>query len=246
MKKILFTLFKSILYIISIFILYVLFFPLSKIHSIQIKTDKGITQTKAYQKKEKELWSYLQKHKGRYLWKVNLKEVAKQAESINLDWELSIKRKYPNQLLVFLNQKKTFVILLADDQTFYSVSHNGSLGNQINRLKGLNFPVLRGKAFEESLELRQRILGLLNGLPRAGQTFSSNNISEILYHKNNNSFLFYLSSQPLILELAGRPSSKKIENIDFVLSYLKKMGREQGFIDARLDKKIIVKKRKQN
>ena len=224
------------------FILYAFLLPFSKIHFIDLKTEPQVEVQDLYIKKEPEIRDYLEIYRGRYLWSLNLKKIAKEIKAVYLGGEVYIKRKLPNRLIVHLKAEPTFLLLLKSDDFFYSVSYNGSIGAKKNRTESLNFPILRGQVFEKNFQLRQKTVNILLKLPKMGGLFSLENISEILYNEKNSSFLFYLAFDHFILELVSPPSLKKIKNIDFVLNYLKQQGRTRAFVDARLEKKIIVKK----
>ena len=219
-----------------------LLFFVSKIHLIELKADSKTKTQALYAEAEPKITAYLNNYKGQYLWGINLKEIVKKIESIYIGGEAHIQRKFPNRLIVFLKEEMAFLLLLKQNHLFYSVSPDGNIGAQKNRAAGLNFPILRGKAFETSLQLRQRVLDVLFKTPKQGGLFSLENISEILYNKDSDSFLFYLVSDYFIVELKTPPSLKTVKNIDFVLNYLKKQNRTKALIDAQLDKKIIVKK----
>ena len=211
--------------------------------SIELKVDSKLKQQPGYLKKEYKILSYLNNYKSQQLWRLNLKKILQDIENMSLGIKVYARKKYPDYLIVFLNKKQTALLLLKTDHTFYPISHDGELGIKKNLQDIPNVPILRGIPFEQNKTLRQRILKLIDQIPKQGNGFSSQNISEVSYHKKHDSFLFYLSTGLLILELKAPLSKQKIKNVDFVLNYLKKIGRQKAFIDARLDKKIIVKKK---
>lgn len=219
-----------------------LLFFFSKIQFIELKADLKIQNQAVYKSLESNIAAYLNNYKKKYLWSINLTETVKKIESIYSGGEVHVKRKFPNRLIVFIKEEPAFLLLLKQNQFFYSVSKEGYIGSQKRAVDSLNFPILRGKAFEEKLELRQRVLKILQTMPETGKLFSLENISEILYDKDNDSLLFYLVSDYFIVELKEALSLKTIKNINFVLNYLRMQGRTKAFVDARAGKKIIVKK----
>ena len=226
---------------LGIFLSCLLLFSFSKIHFIDLKADTKIKTQALYVRVKPKILVYLDSYKGRYLWSVKLKKIAKKVESIYLGGEVQVQRKFPNRLMVFLKEKADFLLLLKQDHFFYSVSQDGRIGSKKNRQESLNFPILRGKAFEENFKLRQKVIEILLRLSKTEDFFSKENISEILYKDDSKSLLFYLVSDYFIVELKTSPSLKKIKNIEFVLNYLRNQGRIKALIDARLDKKILVK-----
>ena len=227
---------------VFVFLIGMLVFSYSKINSIELKADSKIRNQASYKKVNPKIIDYLKQHKGQYLWGIDLRDIAEKIESIYLEGEVQVQRKWPNRLVVFLKEETTFLLLLKQNHLFYSVSQEGHIGVKKNRTDSLNFPILRGKAFEKSFQLRQRVLNVFFDLPKTASFFSMENISEVLYKQDNDSLLFYLVSDYFIVELKKPPSLKKINNINFVLNYLRKQDRMEALIDARLDKKIIVKK----
>ena len=236
-----------LLYLLSggfIFLVSMLLFSFSKIQYIDLIADLKIQNQVLYKSKELKVREYLNNYKDQYLWRIDLKKIVKKIESIYSGGEIHIKRKFPNRLRLFLKEKQTFLLLLKQDQFFYSISKEGYIGAKKRNSESLNFPILRGRDFEKNFQLRKRVLKVLLLLPKTGKFFSLENISEILYNKETNSLLFYLVSDYFIVDLKEPPSLKKIKNINFVLNYLRIQGQSKAFIDASLDKKIVVKKLK--
>ena len=237
-KKLLFLLFSGVF----VFLIGMLFFFFSKIQFIELRADTKIQKQALYKSAEPKMTAYLNNYKGRYLWIINLKEIVEKIESIYFGGEVYIQRKFPNRLIVFVKEEPAFLLLLKQNQFFYSVSREGYIGAKKRGADSLNFPILRGIGFEKNLPLRQRVLKILLTAPKTGKLFSLENISEVLHNKDNDSLLFYLVSDYFIVELKEPPSVKKTNNINFVLNYLRGQRRAKALIDARSDKKIIVKK----
>ena len=239
MKKI------RIIFLIFVFLLsftlYIFLGPFFKISEVELNIDKELKISKSYKLKEENILSYLKSYKGQFLWRVDLKNLVEKVNTFYLGSEVYAVRKLPNRLLVFLKKKNTALLLLKEGEFFYSLSYEGEIGDQRNPEESFDFPILRGKLFWEKLQLRKRALSILSSIPQQGRFFSVQNISEISYNKANDSLLFYLIRSHFILELKEQASPKKIQNIDFVLNYLNQRGDKGGRIDARLDKKIIVK-----
>ena len=222
--------------------LFVLLFPLSQISQLHVQLGDSNQQGVWFQKKQPQILAVLQTYKQKYLWQISLKELVQKLQEIDKELDFRIKRKYPGQLTVFVYKKKTALLLLDSNSHFYAVSYKGVVG--IKRTKDLDFPILRGPDFEKSLNLRQQLLKIVEVLPVDKAWFCWDNLSEILYNKENQSFLFYLKFPRFVLELDSSPSDKKKQNIEFVLNYLNKQNRTQAFVTVKSDKKIIVKNKK--
>ena len=245
MRKNLFRFFKkSSLLSLSLLIVFSLCFLLfSKPLSIELKIDPKLKNQAEFSKTKDQILSYLKKYQSHFIWQLSLKEMIKNIEKMSLGLEVYIYRRYPNKLIIGLSEKKTALLLLTNNSDFYSVSYNGSLGTKKETLNILNVPILRGGGFESNKKLRKKALELLKPIPKQEKIFSIENISEVLYDKKLNSFLIYLSTRPLVIKLNSPPLNQKVKNIEFVLEYLKKEEKTHALIDARFDKKIIVKKK---
>lgn len=217
--------------------------PLTRVSSIKFSADKQLKSRASYIKKEPDILSYLNEYKGKNLWQVNLKTLVTTLNELYFGAEVYVIRKWPNRLIVFLKPKATALILLKNKEVFYPVSYEGEIGDSINLKDFFDFPILRGKVFWNDLSLRKQVLSVLSSIPKKGEGFSIQNISEILYNKKNNSLMFYLIPGHFTVELqASSVSPKKIKNINFVLTYLSQRDHQGELIDARFPKKIIVKR----
>ena len=238
--------------------LYVWFFPLSKISQIEIRLEDSSSAW--FQKKQTKILPLAETYKHKYFWQISLKKLAQKLQKTDKELDIRLKRKYPGQLIVFVSKKKTALLLLDSQNHFYSISYEGHLGKKRKPTEALDFPLLRGQDFEKNLSLRQKLLSLLEILPLDKASFCWDNLSEISYNKENQSFLFYLNSPRFVLELKSdffildlkpdfeddikEQNNKKIQNIEFVLNYLNEKNWTQAFIIAESDKKIIVKNKK--
>ena len=239
--------FTTIVFFVLLFLIFIYavflgpFFVISK---IQLTVGESLKADNSYPAKQKDIQLYLNKYKGQKLWALDLKTMVKDLARLQPGIELYSRRVFPNQLHVFLDKKHSPLLLLKGEGLFYSVTQEGEISTLKNSFESLDYPLLRGQFFLDQLSLRKQALNILSALPEEGLGFSVKNISEIFYNPKSQSLLFYLISPPFVLELKQPPDLKKIQNIDFVLNYLKLEGRESAFIDARKDKKIIVKKLK--
>lgn len=224
-----------------LFICYLLLGPFLKISLVEINSSKAIQKSSSYKQMEEELSSLLEKYKGQFLWKVSLKKLAKELKSSYPEFQFHIVRKLPNHLILFLNKKNTALLLFYEGD-FFPVSSTGEIGKKKATEESLDFPILRGRSFWKKSDIRKKALDILFSIPETGPLLSIPNLSEILYNEANNSLLFYLIKGSFIIELNKTLDSEKIKNILFVLNYLDQEKDKRNWIDARSDKKIIVKK----
>ena len=241
MKKIknIFLIFLSIAF--PTFIFYLLLGPFLRVSSVEVYTNKEIQKSNSYKQIEDDLSSFLEKYKGQLPWKVSLKKLVEELNSSYPGLKFHAVRKLPNHLIVFLKKKST-ALLLFHKGDFFPVSYTGEIGKKKGIEESFDFPILRGKSFWEKSDRRKKALDILTSIPETGQILSVQNLSEILYNETNDSLLFYLIKGDFILELNEALESEKIKNILFVLNYLHQKKDKRNWIDARPDKKIIVKK----
>lgn len=225
------------------FLSYAFFSPFFKVYPIDLRVNQEIKNIPLYREQEEKILMHLNRYKGHFLWKLNLKSIVQDVHEFYPGAEISVSRKFPNRLIVLLERKQIPLLLFKEGGSFYSVSYEGDIGSKKSSGESLDFPILRGKLFWDDLSLRKRAISVFFHIPRDKSLFSKKNISEISYNKNNDSLLLFLVSSHFVLELKKPPSPKKIKNIEFVLNYLNQRGNQGGYIDARMDKKIIVKKR---
>lgn len=224
------------------FLFYAFFTPFFKVSFIDVQVNQEIKNIPLYKQQEEKIIQHLNIYKGRFLWKLNLKDIVQELYELYPGAEISVIRKFPDQLIVLLERKQIPLLLLKEGGSFYSVSYEGEIGVKKNSGESFDFPVLRGRFFWDDISLRKRAISVFSHIPKESAFFSGQNISEVSYNKNNDSLLLFLISGRFILELQGPPSPKKIKNIEFVLNYLNQRGEQGRHIDARMNKKIIVKK----
>ncbi len=228
-------------FLLLAFTVYTFLGPFSKISIVRLKAGEKLKADKFYRQKEQEILSLVQAYKGKLLWQVSLQNLVEQINSLYREADISATRKFPNQINVFLTKKNAVLILMKEDGGFYPISHRGEIGSKKGPGESFDFPILRGDQFWKQLKLRKRALSIIFSIPEKGQPLSAKNISEIYYNGANDSWWIYLVSSHFIVELKDPLLPGQIKNIDFVLNYLHQQGRKEGLIDARWDKKIVVK-----
>ena len=225
------------------------FFYFSKVIFLELKAEPALQETDEYRQAQRKIKDYLKTYRGRAMGKLDLKSIAEGAARIYPAAEVYALRRFPNRLIVFLKQSAPSLLLLKGKGDFYSVFSDGSVRAQRSWNQSLDFPLLRGKSFWESEELRKQAADFMSSLPDSGW-LRAENISEILYNKKNGSFVFFLMPKNFVLEAKSPVSAQKVKNINFVLEYLYQKERSQkdkkqkgngGYrVNAMLEKKIIV------
>lgn len=243
LKKIKSFLLVVIFICLLIFIAFALLGPFSKILVMELQVEDRLKVSRVYIQKEKEILGYLDRYKGKLLWRVDLKNMVYKIQSMYAGTQALIHRRFPNRLIVVLTKKNSFILLLKEGGSLYSVSSEGEIGIKVNSEELLDFPILRGEVFWNDLQLRKKVISILFAIPKSDADFCVQNISEIFYDKAHDSFLFNLIYGSFVLEFKGIPELEKIKNVEFVLNYLNQRKVQGSRIDARVSKKIIVKNR---
>ena len=241
------------------------FFYFSKAEVLELRASPALQQAGGYRRARQKIEDYLKAYKGRAMGRISLKRITEDVSRIYPAAEVHAARRLPRRLTVFLSQGSPLLLLLKGKNVFYSVFSDGTVRAQRGWDQSLDFPLLRGKSFWRRAGLRKRAAALVSSLPKKGW-LRSENISEILYNKKNDSFVFFLISKNFVLEAGDPMTAQKAKNISFVLNYLDqlndddqkegesqsgaKTGRGQknsaasrggGYrINALLEKKIIV------
>ena len=230
------------LFFLSVFFLSCfLVFSFSKVHHLELKIDPSIQKSISEKGIQKKIEKQIQNYKGIPIWKVDLKKIVSDIKKIYNVGNIYSVRRLPNKIIIFLEQDHPIALILKDEKDFFALSYEGDIRYKMNYKQSLDFPILRGKALWKSKNLRKKALEFLSFLPQKGEIIA-NNISEIKYNKKNNSFLLYLMPNDFIVEWQGDLNLKKVQNINFVLSYMSNENSYKYRLDARFDKKIIVNK----
>lgn len=186
---------------------------------------------------------FLEKQKGRSIWSLRLKDMAREIQNVFPSKEIYLKRKFPNKIKIFIKESLPVLLLLTESGRFYPVFHEGKIGMALTADELLDLPIVRGNIFKKDKNLRVRILNLLKILPKE-DIFSPGNISEIIYKSKQESFMLYLIPHHFILEMKHPWKNKTIENINFVLNYLIQKDEKASVIDAGFPEKIIVRRKR--
>lgn len=221
--------------------LYIFFGSFFHLSFIKIHSDTHLASQKIFFKKKSNIQTHINKYKGQNIWTISLKKMIKKLSAKYPNFIFRAVRKFPNTLLLFFKKKRTAYLLFYNNNLFL-LSQQGDINGKASVGDFIDFPVLRGSVFFKKPDIKKQAVSILASLPKDNSILSIKNISEVLYHKKNSSFLLYLINKNYIIELAARLHSKKIKNIIFVLNYLNQKKQDKTWIDARLGKKIIVKK----
>ena len=190
---------------------------------------------------QKKLLSFMEKYKDRFIWSVNLKDIAQEIRKMYPSKKAFLRKQLPNKLEIYLQESHPAFLILTDKGQFHPVSFDGSIEAALSANQLLDLPITRGDIFKKDKNLRLQIIQLLKILPNQ-EFFSPENISEIVYKAQRESFIVFLIPHYFVLEIKEPFKEKTIKNINFVLNYLVQKEEKSILIDARFPEKIIVRR----
>ena len=191
--------------------------------------------------KRERLLSLVEKYKNRSIWSVSLKEMALEVQKNHPSKKARVKRRLPNKIEIYLEDSLPAFLILTEKGRFHPVSFEGVLGAALSPYELLDLPIARGDLFKTDERLRAQTVQLLKTLP-GKDILSPENISEIIYTPERESFTLFLIPHYFVLEVKTPWRKKQIQNINFVLNYLIQKEEKVARIDARFPEKIIVRR----
>lgn len=195
----------------------------------------------AFNKLQKNLSDKLQVYKSRWLWQVPLDEILLKARSDRRVMSAHVTRIFPNQLRVVLEPYKPILVYISPEGLSYPVSNDASLLNPVAQKEIPDVPILRGAAFMKNPLLRAKAVALVEELPLNG-FFSRGEISEINY-SNKEGFALILNKEAMRVVIGDNELGPKAGRVEKVLNYIYSQQLKGRVIDARFNKKIVVRMR---
>lgn len=192
--------------------------------------------------KEKQIQDQLDRVKGQSLWSVNISELNR--ELLQQEWikDVQIIRRFPFFLLVKVVPQEVSMVLITPHGQMLPLASEGKLLSAIPANEVPDLPLLRGKVFFDSLEMRKKALDLLKQLPSSGK-LNINSISEISFD-DREGFQLSLRGSNAKVQMGQDQFAQKASRVSQVLNYLDANALESRVIDATFSKKVLVRLRK--
>ncbi|RME15404.1 MAG: FtsQ-type POTRA domain-containing protein [Bdellovibrio sp.] len=192
---------------------------------------------KQVEKKAKQVVSDL---KGKPLLKVPLKQVRETLEKDSKIHKVFIRRRFPSELDIIVEPQKYMALILPFPQgKFYPLTEEAKVLSPLGIGELMSLPVLRGKIFIKSFDVRRKALNLLKSLPEEGP-LSQQTVSEVWYSKSKG-FSLYISRVTVRVELGEGNFAKKIQRVNRAVRYLNESELKDKVIDARFLNKVVIK-----
>ncbi len=211
------------------------------VSKIQITPTSG-QESEYFEHFKNEVEADLSPLKKELIWKVNIRDIIAKIKKKPWVQEAQARRVFPNKLEINLALQEIEFILVAERGDKYPISKDGKLLPKISDRFLPDVPLLRGRKFFDDMDLREEVLLLSSLLPPTG-TLSRAGLSEI-YFEAKNGFEILLNDVGVRIILGQENFELKLKRVAKVLEYLDAKSIEGRVIDARFEKKILVRLRK--
>jgi cell division septal protein FtsQ len=184
-----------------------------------------------------------QPFRNQWIWNVHLENVLKAIEADPRIRNVHLLRRFPNHIVAVIQPHETAANLLDKNGLLHPVAKDGTLLPPTAPGEAADRPTLRGARFFTDHQVRLRAIQLLADLPDHG-LLSKAAISEV-HFKEKKGFEFTLVGSGVVINIGDESLAQKADHIEQVLAYLQSQHIKGRVIDARFDKKVVVKLRKQ-
>jgi len=180
---------------------------------------------------------------GKYVWEVDLNQILSSIEKDKRVEKVQIQRKLPNKIEVKLLPHEPFAIYWGGSHSILPVSKDGTLLPALAKDAYYEAPILRGRVFLESHDLRKRAIEILE-LSQSKKFIHNRKASELLFDKKQG-FILIMSPDGEELFLGEEDFDRRLFMAEKVLNYLSGQGIKGRILDLRFSKKVVVKVRDQ-
>ncbi len=178
------------------------------------------------------------------LWDIDISKIVGEIKRKAWVEDVQLTRLFPNRLEIGVALKKVDVVYVDDAGIWMPVANDGSLLNKSSKSLIPDVPYLRGRRFYENKELRKRAIDFLALIPSSGN-FTSSMVAEI-YFEPKTGFEVLLGKTGTRVIFGQDALDLKLKRVGKVLEYLEAKEIIGRVIDARYEKKILVRMRKRS
>lgn len=176
------------------------------------------------------------------LWQINIRDIMAKIRKKPWVQVARVRRVFPNKVEVDLGLQEVGLVFINDRGDKYPISSEGNILPRIKEELLPDVPLLRGRKFLDDGNLREDALLLSSLLPAVGP-LSRPMLSEI-YFSPKVGFELLLNETRYRVILGQDNYELKIKRVTKVIDYLYAKNIQGRVIDARYDKKILVRLRK--
>lgn len=176
------------------------------------------------------------------LWDIDISKIMTEIKRKNWIEDVQLTRLFPNRLEIGVALKKIEVVYVDDAGIWMPVASDGTLLSKNSKSLIPDVPYLRGRRFYDNKDLRKNAIEFLHLFPGSGN-LSANQISEI-YYEPKSGFEVLLAKTGTRVIFGQEALELKLKRVGKVLEYLEAKEIHGRVIDARFEKKILVRMRK--
>ncbi len=176
------------------------------------------------------------------LWDIDISKIMTEIKRKNWIEDVQLTRLFPNRLEIGVVLKKIEVVYVDDAGIWMPVANDGTMLSKNSKSLIPDVPYLRGRRFYDNKELRKSAIEFLRLFPRSGN-LTPNQISEI-YYEPKSGFEVLLAKTGTRVIFGQEALELKLKRVGKVLEYLEAKEILGRVIDARFEKKILVRMRK--
>ena len=214
----------------------------TRVETIRIELAKLSSEDLLFQRIKGSLQPQLGAFEGLYFWQVRLRSVFESVAKDKRVRKVAVYREFPSVLRVEIEPHTPVLGFLSGDGRIYPVATDATLLPALPVKDAQDLPLLRGDDLRDEPRLREVALELFDKIPTDGE-FRKRDVSEILYTKKDG-FDIFLSDVESQVRMGDADFGPKISRVQKVLSYLESQNIKGRVIDARFNKKVVVRVRK--
>lgn len=212
------------------------------LEDVQIKISDIPGGTLYLQSEIKIIKNQIESMRGTSLWTISLQNIEKGLKKIGWAKTYSLKRSWPNTLVVQLEPEQVKFVYVNKAGQFFPVLENGEMMGAVDPSLIPDVALLSGDLFRQNKELVRKAIDAIDQIPEKG-TFSRKTISEVHYSPKDG-FWMTMIQKGLEIKMGQDGFALKSSRVSKVMDYLDAKEIQARRIDADLSKKVFVKLKK--
>jgi cell division septal protein FtsQ len=213
-----------------------------RIQSVQIDMVDGSQEDQIFQRIRQSLNLQTAALTGKLFWQVPLKDVYEMALKDKRVKHVDVFREFPSSLRLVIEPHTPVLAYLAKDHRIYPVARDATLLPPLSAKEIPDLPILRGDELKDKPALREEAIDLFEQIPDDGP-LRKHSLSEIYFSKKDG-FKVFISGADAEVRMGDTDFGPKVSRVQKVLAYLESQNIKGRVIDARYNKKVVVRVRK--
>lgn len=216
--------------------------PTFRIQPIEVKMVDEASYSQVFSKIKKPLDNLLSQFTGQFVWDLDLEKVMRVALSDLRIKDVKVSRTLPNRIQVLITPHMPILNVLGNKtRVLHPIARNGEVLPDVQATDAPDGPILRGEFFLHEKDLRMKAIELMLALQETG-SLSQRTVSEISFDKKKG-FQLYLQNSKLVVWVGSEDFKTRIGQAHRVVDYLQGEHLAGRIIDARYNKKVVVRLR---